>query len=178
MKLLLKSFATICVCILVAGCVRPAANSSPDLGGPNGTITWAPPDGKDNPLPGIDQGNIYHLGTAFVVWCDTAGGGGGSSSSNAQGVKCQGTPFGRAGRRVEFACETKDGKAGRVAINGATFELADGNLFVVATDREQPRVKQLKRDLSGLKFERASLEAFGRNDAEILGFFTEAAKPK
>ncbi len=178
MKLLLKSFPSVCVCILAAGCVRPPANASPDLGGPNGTITWAAPDGKDNPVPGIDQGNLYHLGTAFVVWCDAAGGGGASSSSNSQGVKCQGTLLGRDGRRIEFSCETKDGKTGRAAINGETFELADGNLFVVATEREQPRVKQLKRDLGTLKFERDALEAFGRNDAEILGFFTEAAKPK
>jgi hypothetical protein len=148
------------------------------LGGPNGTITWVPPADKHDPLPGIDQGNVYFLGTAFVVWCDAVGGGGGSSSSNAQGVKCQGTLFGRVERRVEFACETKDGKTGRVSINDETFELADGNLFVVATDRERPRVKQLKRDLGALKFERATLEAFGRNDAEILGFFTKPAKDR
>jgi hypothetical protein len=177
MKLLLKSFATVFVCVVASGC-RPPANSSPDLGGPTGTITWAPPAGKENPLPGIDHGNVYHLGAAFVVWCDAVGGGGGNSSSNSQGIKCQGTLFGRDGRRVEFTCETKDGKTGRAEINGQTFELGNGNLFVVATDRERPRVKQLKRDLSALKFEREPLEAFGRNDAEIVGFFTGPAKAK
>jgi hypothetical protein len=93
-------------------------------------------------------------------------------------VKCQGTLLGRDGRRVEFLCEITDGKAGQAKINGVTYELADGNLFLVSTQAEQHRVKQLKRDLAALKFERENLEAFGKNDADIAGFFTAPAKQK
>jgi len=84
----------------------------------------------------------------------------------------------RYGRLVEFHCETKDGKTGQVKIDGVAYELADGNLFLVFTEGEQSRVKQLKRDISNLKFERESLEAFGRNDPEIAEFFTKGAKAK
>ncbi|MBI1916308.1 MAG: hypothetical protein HYS12_16490 [Planctomycetes bacterium] len=139
-------------------------------------MTWS--SGKENALPGIEQGTIYHFGTAFVVWSDARGGGGGISSSNVQGVKCQGSLAARDGRRVEFHCETKDAKTGQVKINGEAYELADGNLFLVFTEGEQSRVKQLKRDISNLKFERESLEAFGRNDPEIAEFFTKGAKAK
>jgi acylphosphatase len=80
--------------------------------------------------------------------------------------------------RVEFRCETKDGKTGRVAINGTTYDLADGNLFVVSAAGDHSQVKQLRRNLSELKFERENLEAFGRNDPDVSEFFTKATKPK
>ena len=176
---LFKSLVAIAwVCLLASACNRAPVLGSPDLGGPNGLITWSASAGKDNPLPGIDQGSVYNLGTAFVLWSDASGGGSGSSSANVQGVKCQGSLLARDGGRVEFHGETKDGKAGRVTIDGVTYDLADGNLFLASTGRDQSQVKQLKRSLSELKFERESLEAFGRNDPEIAGFFTKAAKPK
>jgi hypothetical protein len=178
MKPFAKSLvATAWVCMLASGCNRaPGPTGPPDLGGPNGLITWSPSPGKDNPLPGIDQGTVYNLGTAFIVWSDAAGGGSGRSSGNVQGVKCQGSLLARDRRRVEFDCETKDGKTGQVNLNGVGYKLADGNLFLVFTEGGESRVKQLKRDMSNLKFERESLEAFGRNDPEIAGFFTKGAK--
>jgi hypothetical protein len=171
--------ATAWACMLASGCNRaPDPTSPPDLGGPNGLITWFPSPGKDSPLPGVDQGTVYNLGTAFIVWSDAAGGGSSSSSGNVQGVKCQGSLVARDRRRVEFDCETKDGKTGQVKLNGKAYKLADGNLFLVFTEGEGSRVKQLRRDMSNLKFERESLEAFGRNDEEIAEFFTKGANAK
>jgi hypothetical protein len=164
--------------MLVSGCGRTPGPASPDLGGSSGIITWLPSAGKGKPLPGIDQGSVYHLGTAFVLWSDAPGGGSGSSNSNVQGVKCQGTLLARDRRRIEFHCATKDAKTGEVTIDGATYDLADGNVFLVSTAADQSQVKQLKRSLTELKFERESLEAFGKNDPDIAGFFTKAAKPK
>jgi hypothetical protein len=129
-------------------------------------------------LPGVDQGTVYYLGTVFVVWSDAAGGGGGNSSGNVQGVACQGSLLARDRPRVEFHCETKDGKTGQAKINGIAYELADGNLFLVLTQGEQSQVKQLKRDVSNLKFEREALETFGRTDPQILEFFTKGTKRK
>src|SRR5215831_15577462 len=87
MKPLVKSLvATVWACMLVSGCGRTPGPASPDLGGPSGIITWSSSAGKGDPLPGIDQGSVYHLGTAFVLWIDAPGGGGGSSSSDVQGV--------------------------------------------------------------------------------------------
>ena len=179
MKLVKSLVATAWACILVFGCsCTPGPTGPPDLGGPNGLITWTASAGKDNPLQGVDQGTVYNLGTAFVLWSDAPGGGSGGSSGNVQGVKYQGGLLARDRRRVEFHGETKDGKTGRVTIDGLTYELADGNLFLVSTEGERSRVKQLKRDISNLKFERESLEAFGRNDPDIAAFFTKGAKAK
>ena len=176
MKLAKCFFATVGACML-GGCGSASSPAPPSLGGPTGFITWTG-IGKDNPLPGIDQGSVYHLGTTFVLWSDAAGGGGGSSSGNSQGVKCQGNVLGRDGRRVEFNCDTKDAKTGQATINGATYDLAAGTLFLLSTEGLRSQVKQLKRNLSDLKFERDSLEAFGRNDPDIAGFFIQAAKAK
>ena len=179
MKPLGKSLvATAWACLLVSGCGRTPGPASPDVGGPSGIITWSSSAGKGNPLPGIDQGSVYHLGTAFVLWSDAPGGGGGSSSSSVQGVKCQGSLLARDRRRVEFRCETRDAKTGQVTIDGVTYDLTDGNLFLVSTASDRPQVKQLKRGLTELKFERESLEAFGKNDPDIAGFFTKAEKPR
>jgi hypothetical protein len=170
--------ATAWACMLVSGCGRTPVPASPDLGGPSGIITWSSSPGKGHPLPGIDQGSVYYLGTAIVLWSDAAGGGGGSSDSDVQGVKCQGSLLARDRRRVEFHCETKDAKTGQVTIDGATYDLTDGNLFLISTAGDRSQVKQLKRSLTELKFDRESLEALGKNDPDIAGFFTEAAKQK
>ena len=169
--------ATAWVCVLVSGCGRSPSPASPDLGGPSGIISWAPSAGTDHPLPGIDYGTVYHLGAAFVVWSDAPGGGGGSASSRAQGVQCLGSLLARDGRRVEFRCDTEDGKTGPVQINGIAYDLADGNVFLVRTEGEQCRVKQLRRDVSQWTFEPESLKAFGPNEPEITGFLRRSALP-
>jgi hypothetical protein len=180
MKPFMKSLVAIAwACLLVSACSpTPGPTGPPSLGGPTGSITWMPLAGNENPLPGIDQGTVYHFGTAFVVWSDAAGGCSGSSSGNLQGVKCQGSLLARDRRRVEFHCETKDGKTGQATINGAGFELADGSLFLVSAEGEQCRVKQLKRDMGNVKFERESLELFGRNDPDMVEFFSKEANAK
>jgi len=178
MRALAKSLvATGWACVLVSGCGRAPAPAGLDLGGPSGTITWSSP-GKHNALPGIDQGSLYYMGTIFVVWSDASGGGGGSWSTSAQAAKCEGSLVGKNGGRVEFSCQTADGKTGQVTVDGRAYNLADGNLFLVSTAGDKTQAKQLKRALREVKFERESLEAFARSDADIVGFFTTAVKPK
>jgi hypothetical protein len=179
MRILAKSVvACAWACALVSGCGRTPAPAGLDLGGPSGTMTWSLPGGKHNALPGIDQGSVYRMGTVFVVWSDAPGGGGGSSSGSSQGVKCKGSLVGKDGRRIEFNCETTDGKTGQVTVDGRPYNLADGNLFLVSTAEDQTRTKQLKRALREVKLERESLEAFGRNDPDIVDFFTKSVKPR
>ena len=166
-----------CICILILGCNKKPSNPSPNLGGHTGTISWMTPD-NDRSEPGINQASIYHLGTTFIVWTDNAGGGGGSWSSNNQEVKCQGQLQTAGGQRVEFRCETKDGQKWNATINKVDYDLADGNLFVVRAEGDQLQVKQLKRTLEQQKFDRESLEALAKQDAEIAAFFKREMKPK
>ena len=170
MKTQRKFLVFTCISILMLGCSKKPSNSSPNLGGPTGTISWMA-TAKEQLEPGINQGSIYHLGSTFIVWTDGAGGGGGSSSSNSQGVKCQGQLQTEGGQKVEFRCETKDGKKWNAAINEVDYDLADGNLFLVRAEGDQIQVKQLKRTLEQQKFDRESVQALAKRDAEIATFF-------
>jgi len=155
--------------LLLSGCNQ--SPTGPALGGPSGTIGWSASAGTANPLPGIDQASVCYEGPAFVVWTAFGGGGSHSTTSGMQGVKGRGRLWSRENDSVEYQFETKDGKSGPVTINGAQYNLADGGLFLVAAKDGQIQVKQLKRDMSGVKFDRENLEAFARNDAEIMAFF-------
>jgi hypothetical protein len=179
MKQFMKSLIATATCMLCAACGgSPGPSNALSVGGPSGTITWLPRPEYANPLPGIDQGTVYRMGTVFVIWSDAVGGGGGSSTGNAQGIKGKGDLHTQDHRQIEFRVETKDSKTGQATINGAGFELADGNLFLVAAEGGQCRVKQLKREIGDLKFERESLERFGKNDPDIVEFFTKGDKAR
>jgi hypothetical protein len=163
-KPLVKSFVvTAWACLLVSGCGRRHASPSWDV--PTDIVTW-------------DQGAVYHLGTVFVIWTDGSAGGYGSSHTTRQSMKCQGNLRTRDGRTVEFQCETPDRKTGQATVNVVTYDLKEGNLFLVTTEGDQIKVKQLKRNLSDLKFDRDSLQAFGKKDPDVAEFFAKDKKPK
>ena len=177
--------ATASACILASGCGRAPDSASPPLPDsalpPLGMIvpvTWSAPEGKENPLPGIDQGTAYSLGTNFVLWSDRVGGIVVSRSGNSEVSECHGSLFGPKGRHIEFRCEIKGGKGGETKVDGITYDLANGGLLAVSTQDEQVRVKQLKRDLTTLKFEQDVLAAFARNDGDLIAFFTRPANGK
>jgi hypothetical protein len=170
---MIKVIMTIFVASLtLAGCARQQSSSLPDLGGPSGIITWSASIDMEKPIPGIDQASIYHAGTIFVAWGAFDGGASGSSSGNTHGVKGRGHLGSRDDEYVEFQFETKDGKTGTVTINESKYDLKNGGLFLVSAHGDQLQVEQLKRDMHDLKFDRESLQAFARNDAEIMAFFT------
>jgi len=172
--------ATALGCWFISGCNRPPSPPAANFD-PSGTV-WMHPLNKADSRPGIDQASVYFMGSAFVVWGDSPDGDGGDPKSygdgGRDGSESSGHMGSHKGRKVEFHCKTKDGKAGAVRINGAAYELADGNLFLVSTTGAEVRVKQLKRDMSGQKFDQESLAAFGKGDAEIVEFFAKGAKAK
>jgi hypothetical protein len=57
-----------CLGLLLPGCGDNPINRGPTFGGPDGTITWTAPAGNDKPVPGIDQGAVFAIGNAFLVW--------------------------------------------------------------------------------------------------------------
>ncbi len=172
--------ATALGCWFLSGCNQPASPPARNFN-PSGMVRIHPPKRADS-RPGIDQASVYFMGSAFVVWGDTPDGDGGDPKSygdgGRDGSECSGHMGSHKGRKVKFYCKTKDGKAGPVKINGAAYDLVDGNLFLVSTTGEDIRVKQLKRDMSSQKFDQESLAAVGKADAEIVDFFGKNAKPK
>jgi hypothetical protein len=169
---MIRTFSAILISgLFLAGCKPQQSSSSPVLDGPSGSVTWSASANTEKPLPGIDQASICYVGRAFVVWSAFDGGGGSNWSSNVHGVKGHGRLWSRDDAYVEFQFETKDGKTGPVTINEVQYDLENGGLFLVLAEGGEVQIQQLKRDMADLKFDRESLAAFARNDAEISGFF-------
>jgi hypothetical protein len=76
-------------------------------------------------------------------------------------------------RRIEVKGQSKNDKNGRVHVDTTAFELAMGNVILIATAADPPKVKQLRRNLKDVSFEADALREFGRGDAEIVAFFGE-----
>jgi len=171
-----KLVSTAYALLMFTGCARPPAAPVKSIGGPSGVITWLAVN-KDNPVLGVDEATVCREGTTFIVWSDFDSGSSSSSSSSSDGLSCRGQMHARDGSKVEFRCTTQDGTTGPVMIGETKYDLANGNLFLVARDGERLRVKQLRRDFGNVEFTRESFEAYARKDAETLSFFTRSAKP-
>lgn len=110
-------------------------------------------------------------GRVLVIWCDLRGNsGGGASSSGADG-----SVVAAGGRRMDWRCDSADGVAGSVQIDGVPYDLARGNVFLVRTAGERPRVDQLRRDLSKDRPTPDGLLALAKEDAVVRAFVAEAA---
>jgi hypothetical protein len=105
--------------------------------------------GKDR-IPGIDQGSATEGQCggrlAFVVWTDLTGAFRFESTDSDGGFIWAGHHGNPGDQQVDCRCATRDGTNGVVTINGKTFDLARGGLFLVSTLGNPAQVRQLKRD--------------------------------
>jgi hypothetical protein len=144
--------------------------------------------GKGPLVPGIDY--CYYSAASYMevegpgpphpafvvfVWGDfPTGGAGGRKDVSKDGLKFGGQLWKQGdNRRVEFAGETKDGKTGRMTLDGKEYDLAEGTLFLVSARRGY-RVKQLKRDMARFQDAQELFLEFSKNDPEIRDFFPRA----
>ncbi len=98
----------------------------------------------------------------------------GGHSVGKDGLKFHGDLWNQPdNRRVKFAGETKDGKTGRVTLDGKEYDLADGTLFLVSARRGY-RVKQLKRDMARFQDAKELFLELAKNDPDLREFFPRA----
>lgn len=168
-----KSTIAACVIMCAAGCGRPYA-PMPAPNRPSGSITWMSTEPGQKPVPGIDQASVFFLGPEMVIWSAFARGVGSSSTTVKTIESGAGHMQVNDTQNVEFQYELTGRVAGWVRINGVRYDLADGGLFLLASGGEAIQVKQLKKDLSNVRFDRDTLASFARTDAEISEFFTKA----
>lgn len=158
------NFATLLlICMAITGCNEPARNPT-DVGGPSSVHSWSKSGDSI-------AGTVYCVGTLFAIWTDSPNGGGGNESANLHGVTFRGHIITSDQGQVNFSGESTDGRTGTVVIDGNSFEIKNGNLFVVATGDDGYRVKQLKCDLSKLQVDRKALQEFAKADSEMNEFF-------
>ena len=162
----------------LAGC---GTSSSPSGGAGDGSVSWLRFK-EINPKAGIDEAEasygMWGDGMAFVILSDVVGSSGArSSGGTGQPSRYRGYQESPDGRKVEWQCETPDGKTGTITISGQSYDLAQGSLFLVATKGGGSRVLQLKRDTLKLTGQER-LEHLLKDDTDVGQFFVEAAKPK
>lgn len=159
-------------CLLVTGCIdiTHQSTSLPHVHGSSGVVTWSK---HGSSQPGIDQASVFHVGTAFVLWSDLPNGGGGDVSTNMHGITCSGRLRGHEGMAIDYKYVSEDGAQGTANVDGRTYDLTKGNLFLVATEGKMFRIKQLVRDLTGIPFTPPGLQDWAMRDDEIKQFFVD-----
>jgi hypothetical protein len=108
---------------------------------------------------------LWKQGLAIMVWHDL-------DASVARGSGATGDPVYRLdgqassldGRRVEWHVETSDGRTAQFWIDGTSYDLEAGSVFVITTRTGTKKVHQLQRDLSGIQPNYESCVAFARSD--------------
>jgi hypothetical protein len=122
----------------------------------------------------VISGKVY-----FVLWTNTTMGPAGSGSgSGPGGHEFNGSIGPDKKPLVKWKGQTRDGKTGTVTINGTSYELTKGGLFLVSVNGEKATVRQLNTDLSAVEPSAKGLENFARTDPEVAKFVASAAKPK
>jgi hypothetical protein len=185
MKTALPEVLLTCFLLTLAGC---APKTAPGVvrgttAGPQGVVGGSTTAGP--------QGSVTYFSWSgkpiFVIWSDATSTDSRTEQNNSL-MKCSGglTYRGkdaRPDRRVAFSAEIQDDK-GKLTINGESYDLAEGALFLVSGVGDDPQVKQLSRDLTKLKLgqnvilQPEDLAAFAKDEPEIAAFFAKTAKPK
>ena len=144
-------------------------------GGPSWTVA------ADDPIPGIHHGSAAVArmkfgppqGVTVVIWSDL-------SDATTRGAtrpdraEVDGSLTGPAGKRVEFHCETVDGVAARVVVDGRRFDSARGSLFLMSTQSAAPQIEQLALDVGDLPQRGPELRDYALARPPIAEFFRRA----
>jgi hypothetical protein len=177
--------ATLCGAIALLGalCLPGFGGDPQPQGSGAGNIAWE--RFKDVcPKAGIEKaqasfGIWKEGGLAFLIVTDFVGSSRDRGSGKGVGPeKYEGQQKARDGRKVEYQCETADGKTGTMTINGSSYQLAKGSMFLVSTRGGKVEVRQVKRDLLKVKPDQEAVEKLLKDDADVASFFAEKAKPK
>lgn len=113
-------------------------------------------------------------GKAVLVWSALPAVSTGSETT-AYSAGFSGDHQGPDGGLIHWGCTTSDGRTGAVVINGDSYELGDGSLFLLGAEGEETTVVQLDRDTLQLTDENIidTLQDWLANDVEVSAFFAD-----
>jgi hypothetical protein len=150
---------------VAAGCRRPAPPPAvlPQIAAGSGSLT----------------GTHFTFGTwsdgkAVLVWSALPAISTGSDTTPSR-AGFSGQHLAPDGGQIEWECTTSDGHTGSVVINGDSYELGDGSLFLVDVQGDETNVVQLDRDTLQLTDENIvdTLKDWLANDGEVSAFFAD-----
>jgi hypothetical protein len=166
-----------CLCALVqAGCGVPAPPPAPPAapGGGPAPAAALPAIGAGDATVGETSATFgtWGDGKAILVWSAIPAGETGSGSTDA-GAEYHGLHLAEDGGQIEWRCRTDDGTTGPVTINGESYDLSAGSLFLAGVEGGETTVVQLDRDTLQLTDEKlvGTLEDWMANDEDVHTFF-------
>jgi hypothetical protein len=135
-----------------------------------GTASWSDFT-RINPKAELDEAHAVYVvfpprRLALVILVDVVGKFKGTDEKLGTETKYIGVHEASDGRKVEWQWQTADDKTGTMTINGSSYDLAAGVLFLVSTRGGRVRVRQLQRDLGNVEADspKQSLERLLRDD--------------
>lgn len=139
------------------------------------------PPGADIAGGGIPGHNYSYLrwadGARLLFWYEEVNEGGcrgsGSTEDPVYRVECSAEL--PDGRLLQWEAATTDGQNIELIIDGAAYDAAAGNVFLLNTAGGRTAVTQLPRDLTDLQMEHDEIVAFSQIDPEI-GLFLLGAR--
>lgn len=161
--------------IFVAGCAPSSVH-----GVSESAVGWT--SSSAGGVSGVDEASVTMVtlkgetpnDTSFVVWSDLSGDSYAHGSSTANRAFYRGSHGGRDGRRVDFQCAIRDGKAPEITIARRSYDLSKGSLFLVSTKQNTLVVAQLHGiDVWNFPRDRDGLQRLARSQPEIGVFFQE-----
>lgn len=113
----------------------------------------------------------WEQGLKIMIWHDLDSSLNHGSGSTGDAVyHLSGYASSPGGRRVDWQVQTTDGKTAQFWIDGVSYDLASGALFIVMTRDGATRVEQFYRDLSGVQSDYDSCVDFARGDPDLARF--------
>jgi hypothetical protein len=114
----------------------------------------------------------WEEGLTLMIWFDGAKSSACSSSSSTSDpqfvLQCHAVS--RSDVRFDWVLESEDGVTADFSIDGQSFDLEGGKLFLITTSSGEIEVQQIERDLSSVRPEADSITEFGLKDPVIQEF--------
>lgn len=153
----IRSFLSVHLVILISACVNN------------------PPPPTPETIPGIYLQTSYEFyrweeSLALMIWHDGIKSSGCESSTDQSrfSMKCHAISV--DGHRFEWYLETNDGETADFSINEQSFDLAEGNLFIITMPGGELSVSQFKRDLFKVAAIAEEVIEFGLADHAVREF--------
>ena len=158
--------------MLVAGLL---ANCSPKSTPPGANSVGGSVDGVV-----LYSYHYWEEGLAILIWHDFSYGesgcrGSGSTEDPVYRLVCD--VEARDGRRFNWEGNTRDGVTAQMWINGESYDLAQGAMFLVSSQDDKTTVVQLQRDLSQLHPDNESILSLADSDSDVANFVTSVEAP-
>jgi hypothetical protein len=107
--------------------------------------------------------------SVLVVWIDTL------ATPSGEGTESELTV--PTGATVPIKCDAPDSTTGTASIDGKTYDLSKGSVFLIRTRKATPDVTQLAKHLPEMVCGDQAMKSLAQTDGDIAAFVKDARPP-